>query len=117
MIKLKLPWPPTINHYYTRTRSGKVIKNTSSQSYMNSVSLMIKSQRHKKLECANYRVDVLVYPPDARRRDLDNLLKCLLDVLQHAGIYSDDYLVTKLYVERRDVRALGELEVTIYAAD
>lgn len=117
MIKLKLPWPPTINHYYTRTRSGKIIKNTRAQLYGNSGQLIIKSQMPKKLTCANYRVDVFVYPPDARKRDLDNLLKGLLDVLQHAGIYSDDYKVTKLYVERREVRALGELEVSVYDAD
>lgn len=36
--------------------------------------------------------------PDARRRDLDNLLKCLLDSLKHAGVYADDSLIREIHV-------------------
>ena len=37
------------------------------------------------LRCCLYFV-----PPDRRRRDLDNLYKCLFDALGHAGVYEDD---------------------------
>ncbi len=35
-------------------------------------------------------VQIEVFPPDHRRRDIDNLQKALLDALQHGGAYFDD---------------------------
>jgi crossover junction endodeoxyribonuclease RusA len=35
-------------------------------------------------------VEVEIYPPDLRRRDLDNLQKAVLDALAHGGAYVDD---------------------------
>lgn len=42
------------------------------------------------------------YPPDARRRDLDNVLKCTLDSLVHAGLMEDDSQIKHIDVEMRD---------------
>lgn len=40
---------------------------------------------------------IYAYPPDRRRRDCDNLLKCMLDSLQHAQIYHDDSQIKELH--------------------
>lgn len=37
-----------------------------------------------------FRVDILLVNPDKRRRDLDNRIKPLLDVIQYAEIVEDD---------------------------
>ena len=58
-------------------------------------------------------VHIAVYPPDKRKRDLDNLPKSILDSLQHAGIYEDDSQIDKLTVERMAIRKGGEVVVTI----
>lgn len=42
------------------------------------------------------------YPPDNRRRDLDNLLKCLLDSMTAAGVYADDSQVKDLSLHMRE---------------
>ena len=42
------------------------------------------------------------YPPDARRRDLDNLLKCTLDSLVHAGLLEDDSQIKHIDIRMRD---------------
>jgi len=39
-------------------------------------------------------VGMVLYPPDRRRRDLDNYRKALWDALTHAGIWEDDSQVT-----------------------
>jgi crossover junction endodeoxyribonuclease RusA len=53
------------------------------------------------------------FPPDRRRRDLDNLQKPLLDALQHAGVYEDDSQVDLLLSRRRERRDGGQVVVTI----
>lgn len=40
------------------------------------------------------------YPPDQRKRDLDNLLKQTLDALQHAGIFKDDAQIDEILIRR-----------------
>ena len=37
-----------------------------------------------------------VFPPDNRRRDLDNVLKAIFDALGDAGIYEDDSQIKHL---------------------
>lgn len=56
---------------------------------------------------------VEAYPPDRRRRDVDNIFKCLLDSLQWAQVYVDDGQIDKLYVERREVAPPGRVIVSI----
>lgn len=40
-------------------------------------------------------------PPDRRKRDLDNLLKSLLDGLEGAGVFKDDAQIDDLQIVRR----------------
>jgi crossover junction endodeoxyribonuclease RusA len=46
------------------------------------------------------------FPPDRRRRDLDNIQKALLDSLEHAGVYADDNQID-LLIARRQARFDG----------
>ena len=52
----------------------------------------------------NVRLSVLInaYPPDRRKRDLDNILKSLLDALQHARVYPDDSQIDRLTIIRNE---------------
>lgn len=50
-------------------------------------------------------VEVILYPPDARRRDLDNYMKCLLDALTHAGVWEDDSQIDQLCIFRGQKKA------------
>lgn len=60
------------------------------------------------------RVELSVTPPDNRRRDLDNLLKAVLDGLGFAGVYDDDSQIDELLVIRRPVRkGEGGLDVSV----
>jgi crossover junction endodeoxyribonuclease RusA len=43
-------------------------------------------------------VDVVATPPNAKRRDLDNLLKSLLDAMEHACVFNDDRQVVDLRI-------------------
>ena len=44
------------------------------------------------------RLEAIVTRPDRRRRDVDNLLKSLLDALDHAEVYEDDSQIQDLRI-------------------
>ena len=59
------------------------------------------------------KVLVMVYPPDNRRRDLDNIFKALLDAIEHAGVYVNDNQICDLQAVRCDVIKGGQVVVHI----
>lgn len=58
-------------------------------------------------------VQIEAYPPDKRMRDIDNLAKCVLDALQTARVFENDYQIDRLLIERKEVMKPGKLFVSI----
>ncbi len=61
-------------------------------------------------------IDIRVYPPDRRRRDVDNLQKALLDAFEHGGAYTDDSQIVRLTIEKGEPVEGGKTLVTIRKA-
>ena len=53
-------------------------------------------------------------PPDARKRDLDNLLKALLDGLQGAVLFDDDSQIDDLQIVRGQRAQGGKVIVQVW---
>ena len=118
-VDLELPWPPTANTYYRRLvgmKAGKGMRiSERGMLYRRLVGGVVLTQRAKPFsDLERLTVKVEAYPPDRRRRDLDNLLKSTLDALMHAGLIPDDSQIDDLAIVRRDRRPpSGGLHVTI----
>ena len=54
------------------------------------------------------------FPPDRRRRDLDNLQKAICDSLAHAGVYDDDSQIDQLFVRRREPNTPGMIALKLF---
>lgn len=101
MIEQELPPPPSINHYY-RHVGPRVLISKLGRQYRELVNQRLRFARIEKMQGPlSFRLDF--YPPDRRRRDLDNLFKCLLDALQYAGAYSDDNQIVQITATKREV--------------
>ena len=96
-LSLHLPWPPSINHYWRRV-GAKTLNSREGRRFREEVVAKI-SQRKVRAISGPVRVHILACRPDKRRRDIDNILKSLLDALGHAGVYEDDSQIWKLSVE------------------
>jgi crossover junction endodeoxyribonuclease RusA len=74
------------------------------------VGYLLLHQNIKAVGGERLRLEIFIYPPDLKKRDIDNVCKAILDALQHGGLYADDFYIQQLYVERREVRKHGEIE-------
>lgn len=102
---LVLPWPPTVNTYWRATRMGlakptRFYVTRQGQAYRRTVYVEAQRQSAPRLGKSELAVHVQAYPPDARLRDLDNILKALLDAIAHAGCYDNDIQIAELSVKR-----------------
>lgn len=59
------------------------------------------------------KVTIHAWPPDRRRRDLDNILKATLDALEHAKIYENDSQVHDLRIRRMTPFKGGKILVMV----
>lgn len=123
---LELPYPPSVNSYkkvgrIVKTKTGKLYqqrKNTChTEKFYFDVYILSKkikpSEWGKFDDSSTFSLSIYVYPPDNKKRDLDNILKVLLDSLVRAHIIPDDSQVCVLYVEKRSIIEHGKVIVRI----
>ncbi len=99
MIELDLPYPPSVNTYW-RNVTGRTLISKKGRTYRKEMIATVAMQQPGDPLRGRLEVSVTAYPPDNRRRDLDNVLKALLDGMQHAGVYEDDSQIDHLAISR-----------------
>ena len=108
---LTLPWPPSINHYWRRVGPRTLLSREGRTFRRNVCALLGGGGPRKPPSGGRIALAMDAFPPDRRRRDLDNIAKPVLDVLEHAGLYEDDSQVDLLLTRRRDPVSGGRLDV------
>ena len=104
MTRITLPWPPSTNRYW-RYVGGRVLISAHGRQYRQDVArittlVRADGQVPRGPIADRVGITIMASPPDRIRRDLDNLLKGLLDALTHAGIWLDDSQVDDLHITR-----------------
>ncbi len=118
MIELTLPFPPSVNSYWRSKaifgRGGVcVYVAKEGKSYRSLVEKIVMIKRPERFGKEKVRVEIDMYPPDNRRRDVDNILKALLDALENASLYDDDNQICSLSVDKKEVIEKGKVVVRI----
>jgi len=81
--------------------------------FLNEVITRCKLEKVPQFGDVKLQVEIIVYPRSKRKFDLDNCLKSILDALQKARVYDDDYQIDKLYVERGEQIKDGGCKITL----
>jgi crossover junction endodeoxyribonuclease RusA len=118
-FSIELPFPPSVNAYYRAISRGKFCQSIISEKgrkYKADVEMLFNSISGKIPEelpsSDRLTVDIALYPPDKRRRDLDNHLKALLDSCT-GHIWEDDEQIDRLIMERKEAIKGGKIEMTV----
>ncbi|BFJ68515.1 MULTISPECIES: RusA family crossover junction endodeoxyribonuclease [Salmonella] len=118
-MKLTLPFPPSVNTYWRAPNKGSLkgrhMVSASGRKYQSEACAAVIEQlrRLPKPSTAPAAVEIILYPPDKRIRDLDNYNKALFDALTHAGVWEDDSQVKRMLLEWGPVFPKGKVEITI----
>ena len=113
--ELFLPFPPTINNYYVKTRNGQFI-SMKGKKFRAEAEAEVREQFPFSALDGSLLVEVILHMPDKRRRDLDNYMKPLLDALTLAGVWEDDSQIDQLAIYRGTNTFGGSVRMRIHDA-
>lgn len=109
VISFTLPFAPSSNHYWGQFRNRRFIKKQGLQ-FREETDRILKGA--PKL-VGKMKIEIAVYVPDNRKRDIDNLLKATLDAIEHAELYSNDNLIDDIRIYRAGKVEGGKLEIKL----
>ncbi len=92
MIEITLPYPPSANNLWTIARRGRkawIRRTDEYEAWLEEAFYVAKAQRPEGV-VGPYKMTILAKRPDKRRRDVDNIIKPIGDLIQKVGIVSDD---------------------------
>ena len=111
MTTLELPFPPSINHYFSVIR-GRPVLSKDVRVFRQLVRQRVRSSA-VRVALGPLAVRVDLFPPDLRRRDCDNAIKPILDALQQAGTFVDDSQIVWLLTVKFSKAPGGKVIVRI----
>ena len=114
LLTASLPYPPTVNHIWRYSAHG-VYLTPKGKAYKDSVRARVRLAGWNAAYTGRAAVEILVYPPDRRRRDIDNIPKIVFDSLTYSGVWADDCQVDELSIRRMEPRRGGEIQLTVSA--
>lgn len=102
-----VPWQRTASY------QGRNLTPKTQRAYQRYVATTVAMQSPAGWPAdARYAVELIVYEPDARRRDLDNQAKTVLDAL-NGVLWADDSQIDVLAVVRRLDRERPRVEMCV----
>lgn len=110
-IQLLLPFPPSVNHYWGQSGKHRFIGKRGKEFRMAVAEACVEANI-TPLD-GPLTVHVALFPPDNRKRDIDNVLKPLLDACEHAGCFENDNQIAELHIVRQQVKKGGGCTILI----
>jgi crossover junction endodeoxyribonuclease RusA len=111
--RLELPYPPSANRYW-RHYAGKTVISTEARDYKQQVGMMALAARVAPFS-GDVSVTIDLYRP-AKRGDLDNFAKVLLDSMQ-GHLFRNDNQVVDLHMRRHDDKKNPRVVIEVKAVN
>lgn len=93
MITFTIPSVITVNHYWGQARNGRRYLTQRAKDFRFDVAEAVRKallENSQPQMTGPLKIDIIVRWPDKRIRDCDNILKPLLDAIEHTGLIEND---------------------------
>jgi len=98
LLKVELPYPPSVNGMFSSIGRRRV-KSKRYKEWIDDATMAVLSQRKGKRITGRIAVSISSVKPDKRKRDVDNIIKPILDLLTSTQTILDDSQVIKVSSE------------------
>ena len=95
MISLQLPYPPSVWKLYTGFGKNRH-KSTEYIKWLAAAATEVVTAPYREPIAGKFSVTILAGRPDKRKRDIDNIIKPTLDLLQNHELIEDDCLAESI---------------------
>lgn len=109
-LTLRLPWPPSVNRIWMRSKRGGVYLNPKAKAFKAEVARAVGKVN---TIAGRVRLSVWMHAPDAKKIDVDNRLKMTIDSLQTAKVFHNDEQVDEIHAYRCGIAKPGYVTVRI----
>ncbi len=116
IIKLELPYPPSVNKIYGRSASGNVYCLPSVLKFRKKVFELVRyseNSENNNFGSSNLSVEMQLFPGSRHKQDIDNPVKSLLDALQYAKLFDDDSQIFELNIKKMGIVNPGIVLISI----
>ena len=111
-VLLELPFPPSMNTYWRNFR-GRTVLSKAGRQFKENVQNYIIENNIPKFGDKKLKITMILRPRDKRKVDIDNRIKAVLDSLEDAGVFDDDFQVDHLEMIRGEPLKGGLIRVLI----
>lgn len=108
-MKIELPIQALTQNVYYRKFQNRLIISKRGKDYKELVNNYIQS--YPKI-LGKVKLDLVFYFKDKRKRDLDNLHKCLIDSMKNV-LFEDDDMIYKIYLEKHIGTGIDKIIINI----
>ena len=112
MTSFTLPFPPSMNTYWRNFR-GRTVISKNGREFREAVTQFVIDNNIPKFGDKKLKLTLILRPRDKRKIDIDNRIKAVLDALEHAGVFDDDFQVDHIEMIRGNQIKGGLLHVVI----
>ncbi len=112
-----LPFPPSTNAYWRNLGNRTIISKRGRIYRKNVISILGKTsfpEEWKANEDVYLGMVIKLYPPDKRKRDIDNYNKAILDSITETGLWLDDCQVKRLTILMKGPVKKGKATILIW---
>jgi crossover junction endodeoxyribonuclease RusA len=115
-VLIELPYPPSANTMWRRGRFSTYLSDVG-RKFKEDVADYLVTEQVPKFGDAALKISMILRPRDKRKADIDNRIKSVLDALEGAGLFNNDYQVEDLHIVRGEPIKGGKMIVIVEAVE